>query len=233
VLCSHLIDEVADLLEHVVVLDRGRVVLDDDVDALRGRAVTVSGPAASVERFVAGCGELHRAQLGSTLRVTAVGAPPTAPPDLEVAPVSLQELVVRTSTLDRPSGARPEEAPVTAVLDIVRLHLVDRRFVLGSLLTVPLFVALASGVAAVEVAATGSFGRGFATGIVAGFYGGAAAVQATSISRLLPFAVAMGRTRREVHLGTLLFGLLLSLVLGALLHLALAVERLTGGWAPG
>jgi ABC-2 type transport system ATP-binding protein len=109
VLCSHLIDEVADLLEHVVVLDRGRVVLDDDVDALRGRAVTVSGPAASVERFVAGCGELHRAQLGSTLRVTALGAPPTAPPDLEVAPVSLQELVVRTSTLDRPSGAHPEE----------------------------------------------------------------------------------------------------------------------------
>ena len=109
VLCSHLIDEAADLLEHVVVLDRGRVVLDDDVDALRGRAVTVSGPAASVERFVAGCGELHRAQLGSTLRVTALGAPPTAPPDLEVAPVSLQELVVRTSTLDRPSGAHPEE----------------------------------------------------------------------------------------------------------------------------
>jgi hypothetical protein len=122
---------------------------------------------------------------------------------------------------------------VTAVLDIVRLHLVDRRFVLGSLLTVPLFVALALGVAAVEVAATGSFGRGFATGIVAGFYGGAAAVQATSTSRLLPFAVAMGRTRREFHLGTLLFGLLLSLVLGALLHLALAVERLTGGWGAG
>jgi hypothetical protein len=43
----------------------------------------------------------------------------------------------------------------------------------------------------------------------------------------------MGRTRREVHLGTLLFGLLLSLVLGALLHLALAVERLTGGWGAG
>ncbi len=109
VLCSHLIDEVADLLEHVVVLDRGRVVLDDDVDALRGRAVTVSGATASVERFVAGCGELHRAQLGPTLRVTAVGTPSAVPPDLEVAPVSLQELVVRTATLDRAWGTDPEE----------------------------------------------------------------------------------------------------------------------------
>jgi ABC-2 type transport system ATP-binding protein len=111
VLTSHLIDEIADLLEHVVVLDGGRVVLDDDADALRGRAVTVSGPAASVERFVAGAGELHRAQLGSVLRVTVVGAPAAAPPDLEVAPVSLQELVVRTATSARPSGTDPEGTP--------------------------------------------------------------------------------------------------------------------------
>jgi ABC-2 type transport system ATP-binding protein len=100
VLSSHLIDEVADLLEHVVVLDRGRVVLDDDVDALRGRARTVSGPAASVERFVAGCGELHREQLGPTLRVTAVGTPSAVPPDLDVAPVSLQQLIVHTASTD-------------------------------------------------------------------------------------------------------------------------------------
>lgn len=97
VLSSHLIDEVADLLEHVVVLDRGRIVLDDDVDALRGRAVSVSGPAGSVERFVAGCGELHRERLGSTLRVVAVGTPGTAPADLDVAPVSLQQLIVHTT----------------------------------------------------------------------------------------------------------------------------------------
>lgn len=98
VLSSHLIDEVADLLEHVVVLDRGRVVLDDDVDALRGRAVTVSGPAASVERYVAGCGELHREGLGPTLRVTVVGAPAAVPPDLEVTPVTLQQLIVHTAS---------------------------------------------------------------------------------------------------------------------------------------
>ncbi len=98
VLSSHLIDEVADLLEHVVVLDRGRVVLDDDVDALRGRAVTVSGPAGSVERFVGGCGELHREQLGVPLRVTAVGAPTAVPDDLEVTPVTLQQLIVHTAS---------------------------------------------------------------------------------------------------------------------------------------
>ncbi len=49
VLSTHLIDEVAGLLERVVVIDRGRVVLDADTDDLRGAFVTVSGPVAAVE----------------------------------------------------------------------------------------------------------------------------------------------------------------------------------------
>jgi len=43
VLSTHLIDEVADLLEHVVMLDRGRVVLDAPADDVRGTA-TACGP---------------------------------------------------------------------------------------------------------------------------------------------------------------------------------------------
>lgn len=119
------------------------------------------------------------------------------------------------------------------VLDIVRLHLLDRRLVLGTLLVVPLFVALGVGVAAAEIATTGSFGKGFAIGIVGGFYGGIAGVQFTSIARLFPFALAMGRTRREYYLGTLLFVLLEALVIGVVLYVLLLVEQGTGGWGAG
>ncbi len=41
VLSTHLIDEVADLLEHVLVLDRGRLVLDVDTDTARARAASL------------------------------------------------------------------------------------------------------------------------------------------------------------------------------------------------
>src|SRR2546423_985126 len=39
VLSTHLIDEVSDLIEHVVLLDRGQVLIDTDAESLRGEAV--------------------------------------------------------------------------------------------------------------------------------------------------------------------------------------------------
>src|SRR5690242_759033 len=46
VLSTHLIDEVADLVEHVLVLDRGRIIVDDATEELRGQVLSVTGPAA-------------------------------------------------------------------------------------------------------------------------------------------------------------------------------------------
>lgn len=102
-LSTHLIDEMGDLLEHVVLIDRGRIVLDEDAESLRGRALAVTGPAAAVERFTAGHDVLHRQQLGGLTRATTVG-----PRDdrlardlgLTVEPVSLQQFVVHTTRRD-------------------------------------------------------------------------------------------------------------------------------------
>ncbi|HWL02278.1 MAG TPA: ABC transporter ATP-binding protein [Microbacteriaceae bacterium] len=100
VLSTHLIDEVADLLEHVLVIDRGRLIVDADAEELRGTAAAVVGPRAAVDAFVAGREVLHRDGIGGLATATvhrlseaeraeAVGA------GLELAPVSLQQLVVR------------------------------------------------------------------------------------------------------------------------------------------
>ena len=97
VLSTHLIDEVSDLIEHVVLLDRGRVLIDADAESLRGEAVAVTGPADAVERFAAEYEELHRERIGGSLRVTLTGAPDRPEPGLDFEPVSLQQLVVRTT----------------------------------------------------------------------------------------------------------------------------------------
>lgn len=103
ILSSHLIDEVANLLERVIVLDGGRVVMDEDTDAVRERAATIVGDAAAVEAFCVGREVLHRETLGGVASVTILGA--LTPGDrralaearLEVSPVSLQEFIVRAT----------------------------------------------------------------------------------------------------------------------------------------
>ncbi len=98
VLSTHLIDEVADLIEHVIVIDSGRILMDDSAESLRSQAVTVTGPTQAVERFAAGHTELHREQLGGILRLTIQGsAPRREAENLQIEPVSLQQLVVRAT----------------------------------------------------------------------------------------------------------------------------------------
>ncbi|MBO0981166.1 ABC transporter ATP-binding protein [Microbacterium sp. SD291] len=110
ILSSHLIDEVSNLIEKVIVIDNGRIILDDDTDAVRDRAVTVVGEAARVEEWVGGREVLHRETLGRVASVTVLGVlspaerAEVAASGLELAPVSLQQLIVR---LTQNTGAKP------------------------------------------------------------------------------------------------------------------------------
>ena len=103
VLSTHLIDEVADLLEHVVMLDHGRVALDAPADDVRGTGMTVSGPATAVAEFVAGRTVWHEQRLGSRASVTISGTLDFAAQaharalHLTLEPLSLQQLLVHTA----------------------------------------------------------------------------------------------------------------------------------------
>lgn len=102
-LSTHLIDEVAGLLERVVVLHRGRVVLDASTDDVRGSASIVTGPALAVDEFVAGRRTWSRRRIGS--RASAIVVGPITEVDaararslrVDVEPLTLQQVVVHTA----------------------------------------------------------------------------------------------------------------------------------------
>lgn len=99
ILSTHLIDEASRLLDHVVVVDAGRVIIDADADALRGTAVTVVGGHAAVERFASSREVLGWDAIGGIASVTLAGLSDADKADalaagLELAPVSLQQLIV-------------------------------------------------------------------------------------------------------------------------------------------
>lgn len=103
VLSSHLIDEVANLLEHVIVIDKGRIVIDSDAEQLRGTAVTVTGDAAKVQEFAGSAPVIHRDALGALSSVTIRATLDSDQREqaklmgLDLSPVSLQQLVVRSA----------------------------------------------------------------------------------------------------------------------------------------
>ena len=123
VLSTHLIEEISDLLERVVLIDRGRVLLDEDADTLRDCAVTVAGPTERVRAFTRNADVLHTESLAGSSRATVRMRRPhdhlsATAARLTVEPVSLQQLVVAMS---RRSGSTPaavaadlEEASCTA-----------------------------------------------------------------------------------------------------------------------
>ncbi|PPG34559.1 ABC transporter ATP-binding protein [Rathayibacter sp. AY2B9] len=103
VLSTHLIDEVSSLLEHVLVIDRGRLVVDSDAEELRGAAATVIGPRHAVESFTAGREVIARSALGSRASATLprlddAGRASAARHGLELESVPLQQLVVQLTT---------------------------------------------------------------------------------------------------------------------------------------
>ncbi|MBM9468857.1 ABC transporter ATP-binding protein [Nakamurella leprariae] len=111
VLSTHLIDEVANLLEQVVVIDRGRIVLSGAADELREHAVSVAGSSRAVTEFTTGRTVWRTGSLAGQT-VSTVAGPFTdldearaAAAGLRLAPVSLQELVVAATGRRRDAAA--------------------------------------------------------------------------------------------------------------------------------
>lgn len=102
-LSTHLVDEVAGLLDQVVIINRGRLVLNAPADDLRGRYTSVSGPSAAVAELVAGRATWERRRLASQEAV--VLAEPLNESDrlraqelhLRMEPLSLQQMLVAVS----------------------------------------------------------------------------------------------------------------------------------------
>jgi ABC-2 type transport system ATP-binding protein len=108
VMSTHLIDEAADLLEKVLVIDEGRILMDADADAARTAAFSLSGPAAAVRELAADRHVLYTRRIGGLATVTLAGQPDdelraaAGRRHLEIGPVGLQDLVAAI-------GSRPTD----------------------------------------------------------------------------------------------------------------------------
>ena len=102
IIATHLIEEVAGLIEEVVLIDKGRVLFQESVESLLERGYSVSGLAAEVEDYCRGKNVIAQDELGSLKVAYIMGAREELPPDsrLQLASMNLQKLFVKITGKD-------------------------------------------------------------------------------------------------------------------------------------
>lgn len=107
IISTHLIEEVSSILEEVLILDQGRILLQERVEDLRSRGTAVTGPQEAVDRFCAGLRVLSSRQLGSTKQSVIyqdLGSQRTheaGMAGLELGPLPLQDIFVHLTDPER------------------------------------------------------------------------------------------------------------------------------------
>ena len=110
VLSTHLIAEVAGIIEHCVIIKDGHIIKDAPCEDLLRDGYSVSGPAALLDEYLRGKDTLSSSSLGGLKTACVNEAMPAKselPPGLEVGKLNLQEYFIQLMN-DESSGGKPQ-----------------------------------------------------------------------------------------------------------------------------
>jgi ABC-2 type transport system ATP-binding protein len=100
IIATHLIDEVAEVLEQVIILKEGEVVLDKPVESVLELAYSVSGDSAGVDKYATGKNVIREETIGKFKAATIYQKRDNSDKnrirelDLEITPAKLQEIFI-------------------------------------------------------------------------------------------------------------------------------------------
>ncbi|MFD1430797.1 ATP-binding cassette domain-containing protein [Lacticaseibacillus mingshuiensis] len=108
IIATHLIEEISQLVNRVVVIERGVVTLDQDADELRQRGKMVTGPAATVRDWLADVKVLRTNALGGVLAAYTLDAPleKPLPAGVTMEAMNLQQLFIELTRKEDGAHAR-------------------------------------------------------------------------------------------------------------------------------
>lgn len=100
VISTHLIDEVANLIERVIFLSEGKVILDDTAEEIATHGYAISGPAPLVESYLEGEKIIATEFLGGLKTAYVLGKQAIAdiPNGLEVSKLDLQKFFIKLTS---------------------------------------------------------------------------------------------------------------------------------------
>lgn len=102
-LSTHLISEVEGLLENVIILDHGKVLIDESSEQLLAQGYCVSGRISDVDDYCSGKNVIGSSIVGGLKTTAVLGEREQVPDTLEVTGLSLQQLFVQLVGSENPS----------------------------------------------------------------------------------------------------------------------------------
>lgn len=100
ILSTHLVSEMDYLFDHVVIIDQGKLLLNEPYETVSSHGASITGSAEHVDAFTSDMKRLNEQQLGGTKSVMVYGELDEAKRQeahslgLEIGPVSLQDLFI-------------------------------------------------------------------------------------------------------------------------------------------
>src|SRR5690606_29833829 len=100
ILSTHLVSEMDYLFDKVIIIDQGRILLNEEYETLSAQGASITGAADQVDAFVAGMKVLNEQRLGGTKSVmvyctlTEQNQLDAREQGLEIGTVPLQDLFI-------------------------------------------------------------------------------------------------------------------------------------------
>ena len=95
VISTHLIEEIASLLEHVIIIKDGSIIRDQSCEELTHSGFTVSGKTAEVDAFLQVKEVIGADVIGGLKTAYVLGQVDQPAGDLEISPLDLQKLFIQ------------------------------------------------------------------------------------------------------------------------------------------
>ena len=97
IIATHLIEEVANIIEEVVLIDRGKLLLQESVDSLLERGYCISGLAEEVDRYCKDKNVIGNDELGGLKLSYVIGKKTELPlgSHLQITGMNLQKLFIK------------------------------------------------------------------------------------------------------------------------------------------
>ena len=96
IVSTHLIEEITNLFEEVIIIDHGKIELTDTVENILRESNMISGPREQVESFAEHLNVVGKEELGGLVNVYVSGELHQAiPENITVAPVNLQTYFIQ------------------------------------------------------------------------------------------------------------------------------------------